>query len=58
MSKKTLPIIHNAFYVPNTRKEKLNCLDGLPQGLDMDMYDYDFDENGALTGIHKKVNIE
>ena len=52
---KGLPIIHNSFYTRNTRKEKLHCLDGLPWNKDMDMYDYEFDENGALTVVHKKV---
>ncbi len=47
-------IIHNAFYTRNTRKENLACLDGLPQGPDMDMYDYELDEEGALIKIHKK----
>ena len=47
---------HEAFYVRNTRKENLACLDGLPQGSDMNMYDYEFDKDGALTAIHKLVN--
>lgn len=54
--KPQLPMIRNAFYVRNTRKENLRCLDGLPQGADMDMYDYTFDEDGALKVIHKKVD--
>ena len=51
-----LPTIRNAFYVRNTRKENLKCLDGLPQGCDMPRYDYEFDEDGALVSIHKLVN--
>ena len=51
-----MEVRHEAFYVRNTRKENLACLDGLPQGSDMNMYDYEFDEDGALTAIHKQVN--
>ena len=50
-----LPMFHNAFYVRNRRKEDLSCLDGLPQGTDMDLYDYEFDGDGGLEVIHKKV---
>lgn len=52
-----LPMFHNAFYVRNTRKEHLSCLDGLPQGSNMDFYDYEFDKDGAITVIHKKVHL-
>ncbi|MDE5830746.1 MAG: hypothetical protein K2H53_03610 [Clostridia bacterium] len=52
-----LPMIHNAFYVSNTRKENLKCLDGLLWGADMDMYDYEFDEDGALEAIHKRLTL-
>lgn len=54
MEKGKYSIIHNAFYTRNTRKENLSCLDGLPQGSDMDMYDYEFDKDGGLIAIHKK----
>lgn len=55
MAKNMYEIAHNAFYTRNKRKENLGCLDGLPQNADMDMYDYEFDEDGALTTIYKKV---
>lgn len=53
-----LPMIHNAFYTRNTRRENLKCLDGLPQGPDMDMYDYEWNVDGGLKAIHKKVDPE
>lgn len=53
--KKTLPIVRNAFYVRNTRKENLKCLDGLPQSSEMDMYDFEFHENGEIKAVHKKI---
>lgn len=49
-------IVHNSFYLRNHRKENLANLFGIPQGTDMDMYDYEFDENGALKVIYKKVH--
>lgn len=52
------PIIHNSFYVRNTRKENLSTLFGLSQGTDMDMYDYEFGPGGKLKVIHKKVEPE
>ena len=58
MDKGMYGVVHNAFYVRNTRQEKLSCLDGLPQGTDMDMYDYEFGEDGALKVIHKKVLVD
>lgn len=58
MGERKCPIIHNAFYTRNTRKENLSCLDGLPQGPDMDMYDYEFDKDGELIAIHKKVLVD
>lgn len=57
MARKMYEIAHNAFYTRNTRKENLRCLDGLPQSADMDIYDYEFDEDGALMTIYKKVTI-
>ncbi len=45
-------IIHNSFYLRNHRKENLASLFGMSQGSDMDMYDFDFDEKGALEVIH------
>ncbi len=56
--KRELPIIHNAFYVRNTRKENLKCLDGLPQNIDMDMYDFEFDEDGGIKAIQKNVYVD
>ncbi len=53
-----LPMIRNAFYTRNTRKENLACLYGLPQGADLDMYDFEFDEDGAIKAIHKKVLVD
>lgn len=44
-------VLHNSFYVPNQREENLNCLYGLPQGTDMDMFDYEFTPNGELKTI-------
>lgn len=55
MNRKIKGIVHNAFYTRNERKESLNCLDGLPQGADMDMYDFEFDKDGAIIAIHKKI---
>lgn len=46
-------VIHNQQPSRNHRKENLASLFGMSQGTDMDMYDYDFDENGALEVIHK-----
>ncbi len=48
-------LIHNAFYVRNTREENLNNLYGLPQSSDMDMWDYEFDEKGQLIKMHNKL---
>lgn len=53
--KKSKWLIHNSFYVRNQRKENLSSLYGLPQNLDMDMYDYEFDEKGQLAKIHSKL---
>lgn len=58
LNQKIKGIVHNAFYTRNERKESLKCLDGLPQSADMDMYDFEFDKDGALTAIHKKVLTE
>lgn len=44
-------ILHNSFYVPNQREENLNCLYGLPQSTDLDMYDYEFNPDGSLKTI-------
>lgn len=46
-------IIHNQQPSRNHRKENLASLFGMSQGTDMDMYDYEFGENGALDVIHK-----
>lgn len=58
LNQKIKGIVHNAFYTRNEREESLNCLYGLPQGADMDMFDFEFDENGALIAIHKKEMVE
>ncbi len=54
MNQKTKGIVHNAFYTRNERKESLNSLFGLSQSTDMDIYDYEFDEEGTLISIQKK----
>lgn len=51
-------VIHNAFYTRNTRKENLKCLYGLPQNPDMDMYDFEFYEDGRLKTIIRKVLVD
>lgn len=51
----TLSMVHNAFYVKNTREENLSSLYGLPQSSDMDMYDFEFHENGEIKAVHKKI---
>lgn len=58
MGERKCPIIHNAFYTRNTRKENLSSLFGLSQGTDMDMYDYEFGKDGELIAIHKKVLVD
>ena len=54
VNQKTKGIVHNAFYTRNERKESLNSLFGLSQSTDMDIYDYEFDEEGTLISIQKK----
>ena len=44
MEREKKGIRHNSFYVRNQRKENLNCLFGMSQGTDMNMYDYEFDK--------------
>lgn len=56
LDQKTKGIVHNAFYTRNERRESLNSLFGLSQGSDMDMYDFEFDKDGALLVIHKNKN--
>lgn len=51
-------VIHNSFYLPNHRKENLASLFEMSQGTDMNMYDFDFDENGALEVIHAIASEE
>lgn len=46
-------VIHNQQPSRNHRKENLASLFGYDQGTDMDMYDFEFGENGALEVIHK-----
>ncbi len=53
LNQKTKGIVHNAFYTRNERKESLNNLFGMPQGSDMDMYDFEFDKDGSLLVIYK-----
>ena len=49
-------LIHNAFYLRNTRKEYLNCLYGLPQSPDMEIWDqFEFDEKGQLIKMRNKL---
>lgn len=49
-------LIHNAFYLRNTRKENLNCLYGLPQSPDMEIWDqFEFDEKGQLIKMRNKL---
>ena len=55
MKKERKGLIHNSFFVRNQREEHLSSLFGMDQGTDMDMYDYDFGENGALEVIHKEA---
>lgn len=52
MNQKTKGIVHNAFYTRNERKESLSCLFGMLQGSDLDMYDFEFNEDGSLKIIH------
>ena len=56
VNQKTRGIVHNAFYTRNERKESLSSLFGMSQGSDMDMYDFEFDKDGALLVIHQKDN--
>lgn len=44
---------HNSQPSRNHRKENLASLFGMSQETDMDMYDYEFGQNGALEVIHK-----
>lgn len=51
MNKTIKGVLHNSFYVPNQREENLNCLYGLSQGTDMDMFDFEFTPIGDLRKI-------
>lgn len=52
------PIQHNSFFTRNERVEHLSSTFGMSQGTDMDMYDYDFDNEGQIKTIHVKKDID
>lgn len=58
MSNKTnKPVQHNSFFTRNERVEHLSTTFGMSQGTDMDMYDYDLDEEAQIKTIHVKKDI-